>query len=259
MSRGMAFATCGAIVVLVARIGFCANVEIVPKEPQGFRFGNGRLLPWGFSKDTLIAMLPPQPLRADVAKINEDSYERCEASLREVQKVTGTASPDTCGDVLDARAHRVVWCSNQQPPLSDSTDADSLVAGEGKEMVNRVAAGDGCVVSAEALPIPYYGLALLAFNRDRFFRVNVEFASKDFDDIERSLCGTLGKPKRRTVGAAQNGFGASFDTVDDSWRVGPVSVLLSKRIGNIDEGALTLTYTPLAKSAPERPATPPPF
>ncbi len=291
MWKKVIFAACAAVVVLIARMGFCANIGIVPKQPQGFRFGNGRLLPWGASKDDLIAMLPPQPLRADVAKLNQDSYAQCEASLQEVQKITGAPKPfdpcgllvdnkdayaqcqkmpgtaiqpasppvDTCGVVLDTNVHRVVWCSNQQPPAPDTRDADSLIAGQGKEMIDRVAGGDGCVVSAQALPIPYHGLALLAFNRNRFFRINVELATKDFDDIERSMIDSLGKPRRRAVGTAQNGFGASFDTVDDTWQVGSVSVLLSKRVGDVDHGALVLTYLPLAENAPERPVVPPPF
>jgi hypothetical protein len=83
--------------------------------------------------------------------------------------------------------------------------------------------------------------------------------TRDFDDIEHSLVEALGKPIDRYVGAAQNGFGAFFDTIDDLWRVGPVTVVLAKRSGRTDEGGFIMEYTPLAKGAPQRRVEAAPF
>jgi len=272
MSERVIFAACVAIVVLIAGMGFCANIGIVPKQPQGFRFGNGRLLAWGASKDELIAMLPPQPGSADEVKIDQDEYTRCMANQQKtaqlVQQAAAAGLPwqPHVVPVCDATVHlhRLVWCSNQQPPAPDHPLSPSA---EAKGMIGIAAGGDGCVVSARALPVPYYALAhiddrsaILKFNRDRFFEIDVQFASTDFGDIERSLSESLGKPIKRVVGTAQNGFGAFFDTVDDTWGVGPVLVSLRKRVVNVNKGVLLLMYIPLLdKNALKRPAAPPPF
>jgi hypothetical protein len=262
MSKRVIFAACVAIVVLVAGMGFCANIGIVPKQPQGFRFGNGRLLAWGASKDELIAMLPPQP--GDSAE--QDEYTRCMTTQLKIAQQAAVAGLPYTPFVCEATVHHLVWCSNQQPAPDYPVTQAKIASDEAKGIIDAAADGDGCVVSTRALPIPYYALvhidvrrALLEFNRDRFFRINVEFASKDFNDIERSLSESLGKPKKRVVGTAQNGFGAFFDTVDDTWQVGPVLVGLYKRMVNVNQGVLVLTYIPLAKNAPERPVAPPPF
>jgi hypothetical protein len=68
--------------------------------------------------------------------------------------------------------------------------------------------------------------------------------SDKFQEAERGIVQALGVKPKREVSAVQNGFGATFERIDDTWNIGHVSILL-RSLNEADEGILVMRYKPL--------------
>lgn len=82
-----------------------------------------------------------------------------------------------------------------------------------------------------------------------FFRYLVTFAANDFDFIEGALSKALGAPATSEDGTVQNRLGAEFDQKTRIWKTKDVQVVLKKRQSKVDEGALMVSYLPIAEKA----------
>jgi hypothetical protein len=152
--------------LLVASVSGAGTAQEVPRQPEGFRFANGYLLPWGASKGELVAHLPRQR-DTDLEEHARKGYSQC---LETVAKLR--SSDDLCKAFNHGeRYFRVVFCSNQD--LSAGRDPENAYAPIAKQVIEKFAADDGCEVSGLAMPKHYRNAALLAFNHDRFYRISV--------------------------------------------------------------------------------------
>ena len=100
-----------------------------------------------------------------------------------------------------------------------------------------------CMAAADAVPSPYHNAAFLWFNDDKFYGVQVGLPSDKFQEAERGIVQALGVKPKREVSAVQNGFGATFERIDDTWNIGHVSILL-RSLNEADEGILVMRYKP---------------
>jgi hypothetical protein len=122
---------------------------------------------------------------------------------------------------------------------------------------NVICGTDGCLIDSGLVPAPYRMNAHAQFNDNRFYEILLFLPSNSFDEVEVGLDRTLNAAPTKKVGNVQNHFGATFDQVEDTWKVGDVRITLTKRI-DVDTGGLEMTYLPLAPKDTIKTA-PPPF
>jgi hypothetical protein len=89
----------------------------------------------------------------------------------------------------------------------------------------------------------------LFLHEGAFYRYLVTFAVADFDFIEGTLAKALGTPATSDDGTVQNRMGAEFDQKTRIWKTKDVEVVLKKRASKVDEGALMVSYLPIAVKA----------
>jgi len=205
------------------------------------------LIPWGASKDQLIAAIPPNSIARNEPANSVDTHLSPQLQ-QDLQKLQQQVQQENDG-YHATHPTKYVFCSNQ--PKS-GTDDDSWI-----DFAVNTTNGDGCFVSAEAMPPPYT-FGVLFFHKDRFYQIVVNLPHDHFEKAERSLRQALGKPQTHRIATVQNNFGASFDNEIERWKASSVSVTIQSRSARLDEGTLIMEYEPLAASVslPRAPAAP---
>lgn len=102
-----------------------------------------------------------------------------------------------------------------------------------------------CVV--RTMPHPYSD-GIFRFESDRFFDVTAPVYPVWFDDISAALIESLGPPDNRRSEVVENLMGAKFDNVVLEWSFPDVRVEFHKLFGSVDNGALRMTYLPIART-----------
>lgn len=114
-----------------------------------------------------------------------------------------------------------------------------------------------CLLVADATPAPYDGGGELMFSRNKFYGVRLTLPSDRFAEAERSISSGLDAQPIQTVGTVQNGFGATFDQVQDVWKTNGTVLSLTKRAGRVDLAVFTMYYLPLVPKRSPKPTSPP--
>ena len=97
------------------------------------------------------------------------------------------------------------------------------------------------------MPHPYSD-GIFRFESDRFFDVTAPVYPVWFDDISAALIESLGPPDNRRSEVVENLMGAKFDNVVLEWSFPDVRVEFHKLFGSVDNGALRMTYLPIART-----------
>jgi len=93
---------------------------------------------------------------------------------------------------------------------------------------------------------PYYYGGRLAiawgvrFRDEKLVSVYVTIGERQFDEVAKALLLRFGKPARDESSAIQNRMGAQFEQRVLSWIRGGVTLLATRRAGNIDQSSVTL-------------------
>jgi hypothetical protein len=73
------------------------------------------------------------------------------------------------------------------------------------------------------------------YHEGALFKVDMSFGSGDFSAIREMLVGRYGPPASETTGTVQNRAGASFETMETTWRFAEGTLRLRMRYPSIDD------------------------
>ncbi len=205
-----------------------------PTPPQGFHFSKDKFLPWAASKKDLFRMFPPR------SKPFEDTGELA-AFISALIKVSPKYAEQEAAYVtkLFDISHEDIFT---EMSCFSYTDVD-------------------CSVPLNALKGSYYLAGSVRFYHNRFYMSDM--STFDLAAVEQSLIEAVGRPDSRKESTLENGFGATWEAVEDNWKIGPVTIQLFNREKFGDPAGFRMIYQPLAppemQSQPQPTAKPAPF
>jgi hypothetical protein len=201
-------------------------------QPTGVKFGDGWMMKWGDTMETLALHLPEVYLKP---------YSSGGFSQEDIAHAARHATID-----IDTKTWK--WQNGWGPIFSDNctewAEDDS---------------SSSCVLSNNKAILPQpFKFVQLEFQKDQLYSAHMELSPAQVPSVEEAFVRRLGKPTSRKVGVVQNQFGASFDQTEATWLVGEVRVVLKLRdFGSLDSGGLRMEYLPIAKKALPPPAQAP--